>query len=109
MAKKQSATGAEVRAFLTEQGVTVGTRGRFSAEQVEAFETATGKKYVVGHVVPRTIKGTRVSDSGRKTPVQVKATLPEVRAWAQAEGLAVGAKGRISADVLTAFASKPKA
>lgn len=110
MAKKVSAGGAEVRAFLVAQGVTVGSRGRFSAEQVEAFEKATGKRYVVGHVEPITVKGTRVSDSGRKTPVSRKTTLSEVRTWAQspeaaALGVQAASKGRIAAPVLAAFAA----
>jgi hypothetical protein len=118
MAKKQSATGAEVREFLTSQGITVGSRGRFSVSQVEAFEKATGKRYVVGHVVPVKLTGKVVSASGRTVPRTVKATLPQVRAWAQSpegvkvlgDDLAVGARGRIAAPVKAAFAAHaPKA
>lgn len=100
----------EVRAWLREQGIEVGTRGRFSAKQVDDFQKATGKVYVKGYVEPRTIKGTRVNpETGRKTPVQVKATDAEVRAWAQAEGLAAGSRGRLPQAVLSAFAARPKA
>lgn len=112
MARKTVVNGAVVRAWLSENGQAVGSRGRFSQGQIDAFEDANpGQKYGVGHVEPRKITGVRINaESGRKTPVTVKATLPEVRAWAQAQpGIQVGAKGRISDSVLAAFAARPKA
>lgn len=117
MAKKQLAGGAEVRAFLVGQGIAVGSRGRFSAEQIEKFQEATGKVYTPKHTEPVVAKGIRVNASGRKTPVQVKTTLPEVRAWATGEGasvladqgIQVGARGRLAPAVLSAFAARPKA
>lgn len=111
MARKTVVNGAVVRAWLSANGEAVGSRGRFSQAQIDAFEAANPRqKYGVGHVEPRAIKGTRISESGRKTPVTVKATLPEVRQWAQAQpGIQVGTKGRISDSVLAAFAARPKA
>lgn len=108
MAKKQSVGGSEVRAWLREQGEQVGSRGRLSAEQIGAFEKATGKRYEVGHVATRRITGVRVTDSGRKVPVTVNASIGEVRAWAQSAGLDVGSRGRIAPTVLSAFAARPK-
>lgn len=117
MAKKVAAGGAEVREFLKSQNVQVGARGRFSQEQVDLFEEATGKVYTVGHVEKITAKGIRVNASGRKTPVQVKTTQPEVRAWARGDGASVlasaglepvGERGRIRPAVLAAFAATPR-
>jgi hypothetical protein len=116
MARK-SVNGAAVRewanteagaAALAEAGLVVGTRGRFSEKVVDLFQKATKQKYEVGLVPTRKISGTRVTDSGRKVPVTVSATLGEVRAWAQAEGLSVGERGKVSAEVLSAFAARPK-
>jgi hypothetical protein len=118
MARK-SVDGAAVRewanseagaAALAAEGLTVGARGRFSEKVVDLFQKSTKQKYEVGLVATRKISGIRVNpDTGRKTPVTVSATLPEVRAWAQAEGLTAGARGRLSEGVLAAFAARPKA
>jgi hypothetical protein len=119
MARK-SVNGSAVRewanseagaAALAEAGLTVGTRGRFSEKVVELFQKSTKQKYEVGLVPTRKISGVRVNpDTGRKTPVTVSATLGEVRAWAAGQpDLAVGARGRVSQEVLTAFAARPKA
>lgn len=105
------ATSPEGQAILSAEGLTVGKRGRFDSKLITAFQKATGQKYGVGHVEPRKVSGVRVNaETGRKTPVTVKATLPEIRVWAQAQpGLNVGSKGRIADSVLSAFAARPKA
>jgi len=126
MARKTEVSGSVVRtwansedgqAFMTAWAAeqdgrevpTVGARGKFSQTLIDLFHKANkGQKYVTKLVPTIKVKGVRVSDSGRKTPVQVTATLAEVRAFAEAEGLPVGARGRVSQDVLTAFASRPK-
>lgn len=124
MARKVIVGGSAVRewanseagaAALVREGLTVGKRGRFSKEVTDLFKSETGQTYSEGHVEPRVIKGTRVNASGRKTPVQVKATLPEVRSWARSpEGQAalgsvqVGERGVIAPAVLSAFAARPK-
>lgn len=110
MARKRSVGGAEVRAWAQSAGVEVGQRGRFSAELVEAFHKANPKvRYETGHVPVREIKGIRISASGRKVPVTVKASVPEVRAFAAEAGLSVGQRGRLSSEVYAAFAARPKA
>jgi uncharacterized protein with GYD domain len=102
------------QAVLTAEGLTVGARGKFSEKLLDAFHKANrGVKYGVGHVEPVSIKGSRKTEAGRTVPVTVKATLSEVRAWAQSEeaqaaGVTVGARGRVSSATLAAFASRPK-
>jgi hypothetical protein len=109
MAKRRSVGGSEVRTWAKEQGREVGTRGRFSDDLVKDFHKAnTAVRYEPNHVPTRKISGTRVTESGRKVPVTVTATLSEVRAFAQAEGLPIGKRGRVGADVLAAFAARPK-
>lgn len=109
MAKKIEVGASEVRTWATEQGLTTGSRGRFSAELIEAFHAAHPRRvYSPNLPVSVTVKGTRVSESGYKTPVSRKTTLGEVRAFALAEGLSVGKRGRVSQEVLSAFAASPK-
>lgn len=109
MASKRTVGPSAVREWATEAGVQVGARGRFSAELLDQFHAANPKvKYTVGHVEGQTIKGVRVTASGRTIPVQVKATPAQVREWADAQGLDVGARGRISAEVKAAFAATPR-
>jgi len=126
MARKTSVNGSAVRtwaqsedgqAFLTTWATenevdvpTVGARGKFSAALIAAFHKANPtSRYEVGHVQSVKVSGTRVTSNGRKIPVTVNATLPELRAFAQSQGLSVGARGRISAEVKAAFAAQPKA
>src|SRR5687767_7935309 len=116
MARKP-ANGADVRAWanspegaavLAEKGLTIGLRGRLSADVQEAFRKATGRVYTKGHVHPVKVKGVRVTESGRKVPVTVNAVLSDVRATLAAEGVQVGARGRISAENLALFAARPR-
>lgn len=110
MASRRNVGGNEVRAWAKAEGLAVGERGRFSAELVEAFHKANKKvRYTANFVPTRKISGVRETESGRKVPVTVTATLAQVREFAQAEGLAIGARGRVSQDVLAAFAARPKA
>lgn len=109
MAKRREVGGSQVRAFAKEQGLEVGTRGRFSQELIDAFHKANKSvRYVPNHVPTRKISGMREVSNGRKVPVTVTATLTEVRAFAEAEGLAIGKRGRVSQDVLSAFAARPR-
>ncbi len=106
---KNNASPAQVRAFAAEQGVPVGARGRFSATLIDAFNKANGRnKYVPGgHVVLVTTRGTRVLDTGRKVPASKTASYDEIRAAAAAAGVTagLGSRGRVSAQVLSAFAT----
>ena len=95
--------------------LSIGQRGKLSDDVITAFEKANrGKVYMAGHVEPRKITAKVSTSNGRSRTVNVTATLSEVRAWAQspeakASGINVGARGRISEDVYTAFATRPGA
>lgn len=126
MASKTQVSGAAVRewatseagqTFLTEWAAqvegrevpTVGTRGKFSADLIAAFHKAHPRQVYTTKLVRKVeVKGTRVSESGRKTPVTVKATYDEIRSWAKENGHEVGERGRVSSTVLAAFAARPK-
>lgn len=110
MAKRREVGPGRVREWAQEVGETVGSRGRFSAELLEAFHKANPReRYAVGKQEGRKITGSRETSNGRKVPVTVVATIADVRAWARAEGVQVGARGRIAPEVLSAFAAAPRA
>lgn len=119
MARKTEVSGSVVRewanseagkAALAAADLTVGLRGKFSAKVITLFEKENkGKRYVEKLVPTVRVKGVRVSESGRKVPVTVVATMSEIRAFAAAEGLPIGERGRVSQTVLSAFAARPKA
>jgi hypothetical protein len=116
MARK-TVNGAAVRAWaqtdegaaaLAEAGLTVGSRGRFSQAVQDLFRKSTGSAYEVGKVTTVKVSGIRVSESGRKVPVQVNATLSELRAFGRENGFEVGSRGRVSAELKAAFAAAPR-
>jgi hypothetical protein len=110
MARKREVGPARIREWANENGQSVGTRGKFSQELLDAFHAANkGEVYTVGKQEGRKITGIRVNASGRKTPVTVTATIAEVRDWASKNGVTVGSRGRIAPEVLAAFAAAPKA
>lgn len=108
MASKKVVTASVVREWAREQGLTVGTRGRLDPKVREAFEQAHKGKatYAVGHKEPKTVSVSysSVSAKGRKTPVTKKVDIAAARSAAQSAGVAVGARGRLTKDVLVAFA-----
>lgn len=89
--------------------LSIGKRGKLSDAVIAAFQKANKREvYSAGHVEARKITGTRENPSnGRKQTVTVTATLGEVRAWAQSEGIKLGDRGRIAESVLSAFAARP--
>jgi hypothetical protein len=106
-------TLTEAERTVTVDGVevelSIGKRGKLSDNVIKAFEKANKRTvYVPGFVESRKITGLREDANGRKRPVTVTATLPQVREWAAAEGLAIGERGRVSSAVLSAFAARPK-
>lgn len=96
----RAATAADVRAWA---GIPT-RRGRLSTEVVEGFNAAhsTGKgrmRYVGPQ--PQTVTLEAKPEKGRK--VRRTATIAEVRQWATDNGYEVGARGRLSAEVKSAF------
>lgn len=123
MAKRQVAGAAQVRAWFAELDAdareaagladveALGQRGRLPVKVIDAFNAAHKGKAVhtQGVKVVETIKvtGTRVSESGRKTPVTRTTTLAEVRAWALTQDdLKIGERGKVSSEVMRAFAER---
>lgn len=80
---------AHVRAWAKENGYTVPSRGRISADIMAAYEKSVGK---VAKAVKRT---------GRKASGSTDTAA--IRAWAQANGYEVGDRGRIPGDVVAAY------
>ncbi len=102
MASKKIVSADVVRAWASEQGLTVGKRGRLAPEVREAFAEAHPKqKYVVGHKTPKT--ETVVAKRQGKPPVRRNVVAAEVRQAAAAAGVPVGKRGRLTAEVKAAF------
>lgn len=97
-----------VREWATKRGMTVAEHGRLSAEVVAAFnKTHKAQQYVATrHQPARVIKlAGKPKRKGAFAPV-VETTVPKVRKWALAAGFPVGARGRIPAEVMTAYAER---
>lgn len=115
MARKTPVGGNVVRAWAqsdegqavlaqAETPVTVGLRGKFSQPLIDAFHKANPtQKYEVGHVPTIKVKGVRTASNGRRYGATVTTTLTEIRAFAKAEGLPIGDRGRIAKEVKEAF------
>lgn len=112
MSSKSNASSGDVRTWLSENGHTVGTRGRFSAEQIDAYHKANkGRAYspaTSGRMIA--VKVTLKDSRGRNRSKTVEVSPTEYR---ELTGT-VGAKGRVSAkahavavDTLTARLSQP--
>ena len=105
---RKVARPADVRAWAREQGMTVGERGKFPPDVIKAYNKAhKHAPYRQAEFVPTVnVRGIRVVN-GRKVPVQQKVSLTEVRKAAEAAGVEIGARGRIPADILTAYVADP--
>lgn len=90
-------------------GHVIARQGRLHPSLVKAFNAAhKGKaEHVQGTKIPKTVKVTtvRVSEKGRKTPVTKNVVVSEARAAALAAGVQVGKRGRVTPQVLAAFAT----
>lgn len=98
-----------VREWAAKRGIAVAEHGRLSAEVVAAFNKAhKAQSYVVTRSQPaRVVKvaGTR-SKGNRKYGFTVETTYPAVRKWATAAGFSLGSRGRIPAQVMSAYAER---
>lgn len=97
----QTSSPAAVRAFAKENGLPVGSRGRFQPSLIEAFNKAhkTARYDTAAHV-PK-VAHTVVGPKGGKTTRKVNLT--EVRVAALAKGHTIGSRGRIPTSVLDAY------
>lgn len=97
---RKGAPAAEVRAFALANGLSVGTRGRFSKEVVEAFNA--GKRGAQRYNGPVTVEKTvtvKFKDANGKTRER-KVSVPKVRAALAQSGSVVGERGRLKASDL---------
>lgn len=110
--KGKTPTADDVRAFARAKGLEVADHGRLSAEVIAAYNKGRKNVYSPTMVQASTIKtvdvpGYKIGKNGRKTRVTFRnVPVSEIRAWAQEAGFPVGARGRIPAEVLTAFGSR---
>lgn len=88
------------------EGYTVAVQGRLHPAIREAYTKAhKGEKVVEGGFVrTRTVKGVRVTESGRKVPFSKAVDTTQVRAAAKAAGVSLPDKGRLPNAVVRAFA-----
>lgn len=111
MATVKTPTAADVRAWARGKGLIVADsdRGRLSAEVIAAYNKGRKHTYAPTMVQASAVKvmdipGYKIGKNGRKTRVTFhNVPVSEVRAWAQANGYEVGARGRIPAEVIAAF------
>lgn len=111
MATITAVTAEDVRAWARNKGLDVAEHGRLSGETIAAYNKGRKHTYAPTMVqadVSRVIEvpGFRLGKNGRKVRVTEKVTNAEVRAWARENGLDVGDRGRIPAEVLAAFGSR---
>lgn len=97
-------SAADVRAWAIEQGITegFGSRGRISPALAAAFNKGKrgNARYAEKAHVP-TLEVTAKPEKGRSVTRRV--TVEQVRKAAQAAGVKVGKRGRLSQDVLRAY------
>jgi hypothetical protein len=93
------------RAYLRQQGFTVGDRGRFSAAMQEALAKAPKGAITEPVTVPAQGKTVKTPRAAKPVVVKVKskADPKAVRTWAKANGVAVGDRGRIKPEVFAAY------
>lgn len=105
--------GAEaVREWCEKKGIAVSPHGRLNASAVDAFNKAhrlARKEYRPQpprsqHVV--TIVGKKADRRGYNRKVTVTANPAKIRTWARAAGFPVGTRGRLSPEVMEAYANR---
>ena len=106
--QRRLSSPADVRAWARENGMTVGERGKLPPEVIKEFNKAhKNAPYRQAEFVQTVnVRGVRVVN-GRKVPIQTNVRLPEVRAAAAEAGIEIGARGRIPADILSAYVADP--
>jgi hypothetical protein len=99
-----AAASTEATGDLTQ----IGSRGLFHKQVIATFQKETGQKYGTNLPTVRKVKAAKVGADGKTRTVTVNVVPQEARAWALAQAdLDVSAKGRLSSDVLAAFAARP--
>lgn len=111
MAVTTAPTATDVRVWAARKGIEVAAHGRLSAEVIDAYNKGRKNTYSATMVQPNlspvlSVPGYKIGKGGRKTRVTEKVTASEVRAWARDNGIDVGDRGRIPAEVLVAFGNR---
>jgi hypothetical protein len=101
----------DVRNWANKRGFNIAPFGRLSSEVIAAFNKAhKAKQYVVTRHQPVrvvTVAGQRYNKKTKRNhKVVVTTTYPAVRKWAAAAGFDLGVRGRIPAEVMSAYANR---
>lgn len=96
-----AADPAKVRAFAEATGLATGSRGRFSAEVIAAYnaEHKGGARYVVGARQSKHVARITVRDGSGKRK-QISVDVSKARQSLKDRGVSVPARGRLSTDLL---------
>lgn len=101
MSSTKSVNPSVVRAWATEQGITTGSKGKFSKAVIDAYNAANPKaRYRQGKFVKSHL--TVVKRAGR-APLRVNVNHTEARKALVAAGVEVPARGRLSNAAVEAF------
>ena len=96
---------SEVRTFARENGLTVGTRGKFSDEVTKRFNKGRKGPKRYDPSVPYAPHVTCVGKVKGRPPVRKTVAVPVLREEAAKHGVNIGARGRISEQVKVAYAT----
>lgn len=100
-------TADDVRAWGRARGFQVADRGRLSHELIAAYNKGRKHTFVQTHAPvaqPITVVvGSKADKRGREKPVTETVTAGPIRAWAKANGVELGQRGRIPASVVEAY------
>jgi hypothetical protein len=105
-------TAETVRVWARNKGMEVAGHGRLNSEVIAAFNKAhKSRQYEVTMVQPGLsrvieVKGYKIGGNGRKVRITEKVANADVRSWARDNGFSIGDRGRIPAEVLTAFGNR---
>ena len=126
MARKTDVNGSVVRAWATSEAgqefmaawaaedasrevPTVGTRGKFSQTLIDLFHKANkGQRYVTKLAPTIKITGRVINENGKNVARTVHVTPADLRAFALAEGLAEGSRGKLPEAVKQAYLARPQ-
>jgi ribosomal protein L13 len=108
-ARNTPVTADDVRNWARGKGMSVAEHGRLSFDVVSAFNKTHKRQYTPTLKAPArvvTISGKKLDSKGRVNRASYTVQTSEIREWARANGFEVGARGRFSAEILTAFGSR---
>lgn len=105
-------TADDVRAWAKDKGLTVRDHGRLPFSVVEAFNKGRKIGYASTMKQPAKllrIEGKRDGGKGRNVRAVYRVTVADLRQWALDNGMEVTDRGRIPAEVITAYGTREAA